>query len=86
MLLSRNENFLKEYTDFKNRIEKVDDERQKSDLNFLLNEIVSAVKEIDKRHELLAMRSKMPAGGDEPRIKLHDLRKKLDTRLKELRI
>lgn len=83
MLLSKNENFIKEYTMFKNRIEKVSNEKQKGDLTDLLNEIVSVVKEIDKRHELLAMRSKMPNGGEEPRIKLLDLRKKLDSRLKE---
>ena len=83
MLLSKNENFIKEYNDFKTRIDRIRDEKQKIVFNDLLNEIVGAVKEIDKRTELLAMRSKMPNGGDEPRIKLLDLRKKLDSRLKE---
>lgn len=86
MLLSKNENFIKEYNNFKNRIEKVNDDRYKSDLNSILNDIVTTVKEIDKRHELLAMRSKMPTGAEEPRVKLLDLRKRLDTRLKELKV
>ena len=83
MLLSKNENFIKEYNNFKTRIDRVKDEHQQTALNNLLNEIVSVVKEIDKKHELLAMRSKMPNEGKEPRIKLLDLRKKLDSRLKE---
>jgi molecular chaperone GrpE (heat shock protein) len=83
MHLSKNENFIKEYNNFKNRIERVKDEKQKKPLDDLLNEIVGIVKEIDKRTELLAMRSKMPNGGDEPRKKLLDLRKKLDSRLRE---
>ena len=83
MLLSKNENFIKEYNNFKTRIDRVKDEHQQTALNDLLNEIASVVKEIDKKHELLAMRSKMPSGGEEPRIKLLDLRKKLDSRLKE---
>ena len=83
MHLSKNENFIKEYNDFKTRIDRVRDEKQKIVFTDLLNEIVGVVKEIDKRTELLVMRSKMPNGGDEPRVKLLDLRKKLDSRLKE---
>jgi hypothetical protein len=83
MLLSKNENFIKEYNNFKTRIDRVKDENQQAALNDLLNEIVFVVKEIDKKHELLAMRSKMTSGGEEPRTKLLDLRKKLDSRLKE---
>lgn len=83
MLLSTNEKFLNEYSNFKARIEKIQNEQQKSDLTGLLNEMVSTVKDIDKKHELLAMRSKMPATGDDPRTKLFDLRKKIDLRLRE---
>jgi len=83
MLLSQNEKFLNEYSNFKTRIEKIQNEQQKSDLMGLLNEMVSTVKDIDKKHELLAMRSKMPTPGDDPRTKLFDLRKKIDLRLRE---
>lgn len=55
MKLSKNERFLKEYTDFKNKINNISDDARKKELLELLKQMVTEVNAIDQQYEGLSV-------------------------------
>lgn len=82
MLLIKNQRFLKEYTEFRNKIADVSDTAVQQDLTSLLNTLVNAVKKIDSFHIDFAFKN--PTNElTETRSEIITLRRKIFTKLKE---
>jgi hypothetical protein len=77
MLLSKSEQFLKEYNDFKRRISEVADEKIKSELNLLLSQLVKAIQSIDTHHQELTYQQRLPDVINISRENVMNTRKKL---------
>jgi hypothetical protein len=77
MLLSKSEQFLKEYNDFKRRISEVSDEKVKSDLSLLLSQLVKAIQSIDACHQELTYQQSLPDSINISRETVMSTRKKL---------
>lgn len=83
MLLSKNQRFIEEHTNFSNQIEKIQDQKIKNDCLKMLAELTARVKEIDKQHiEFIGM-AKLPSGLGDVRENIQSLRRKLTTKLKD---
>lgn len=76
-MLSKNETFLKELSEFRERISLVEDFKEKALLQNLLGRMISVVKKIDEYHEELFY--KKPNGNE-----LKDLRENLQSIRKQL--
>jgi prefoldin subunit 5 len=86
MLLENSERFQKEYREFTETINKINDERVKSEISILLNRLLSAVRDIDRRHADITMsRTKLPTSVGETKDTITELRKKIQTRIQECR-
>ena len=77
MLLSKSEQFLKEYNGFKTRIDAVTDDKVKSDLNNLLSQLVNAIRQIDTQHQELVYTAKLSDAVNVSRETVMNSRKKL---------
>jgi len=78
MQLLKSKKFQQEYQSFKSRIDSITDVRVKKNLEDLLSQLVSEVKELDNQHSKLIQQSQLPSGMDNARTKLFDIRKKID--------
>ena len=83
MRLEKNERFIKEYTEFNQKVSKISDERIKKDMIQLLNQLLGEVREIDRKHQDLIVSSSIVGSSTENREKLNSLRKKIVTRIEE---
>lgn len=83
MLLSNNERFLNEYQEFKNKINQVNNEKIKEELQSLLNKLLTEVKIIDQQHADLKIYSKNPSELTDHRSSVLSLRKKISKKLEE---
>lgn len=81
MLLSKNERFLKEYSEFKEKISKIQDEKIKSELQNMLSILAKEVKIIDQNHENIILTKKIPDDLNERREIILSLRKKIERKL-----
>ena len=60
MLLSKSEQFVREYNEFKQRISEITDEKVKSDTALLLSQLVKAIHSIDSHHQELTYQTRLP--------------------------
>lgn len=83
MQLTRNERFLKEYSDFKKKIEKVKNENIKTELLNALSQLLNEVRAVDQAHQDIFLTNKMPAALDDSKDKIRNLRKKIFVKLQD---
>lgn len=81
MQLSKSERFLKEYTDFKNRINEISDESIKKELQSLLSQLYNSVQAIDRQHENLFVRAESRLSLDAGHNSISQLRKTLSQKI-----
>jgi hypothetical protein len=82
MLLSKNPRFISEYNEFKTKISAIEDPQGKDQLTKLLQDLMFEVKALDQKHQELTSQAKMPAGLDDTRSRLTEIRKKIISTLK----
>lgn len=83
MLLSKNENFIKEYNIFSGKINQIENEKIKSELDSLLKRLVDEVQSIDKQHKDLVSGRKTLLEVNDSRSKLQTIRKQLHKKINE---
>jgi len=83
MLLEQNERFVKEFNDFNEKISKITNERLKSELIDLLNQLLFEVRKIDRQHQDAMLGIKLPTAVKENRDVITNLRKQIHRRLSE---
>ncbi len=80
--LLKNERFLAEYNEWKNKIDDLDNPSLKTELQELLNKLVFEIKKLDNQHQELFSSHHLPTGVSETKSNIVDIRKKI---LKKLR-
>lgn len=83
MQLTRNERFLKEYADFKNKIDRIKNENIKIELTSILGQLLNEVRSIDQAHRDVLLTNKMPSALNDSKDKIQALRKKIFTKLQD---
>lgn len=83
MLLEQNERFVKEFNEFNEKISKITNERLKSELVDLLNQLLFEVRKIDRQHHDAMLGIKLPTAVKENRDVITNLRKQIHRRLSE---
>lgn len=81
MKLSKNERFLKEYTDFKNKINNISDDARKKELLELLKQMVAEVNAIDQQYEELSVAFSTTNNTTDHKSNLLNIRKRLAKKL-----
>lgn len=81
--IENSEVFKKEFYMFSEKISRVQDETAKKELSSKLNELLKEVRQIDSQHRDIFDKQTIPSTVPESRTKLMELRRYLDTRLKE---
>jgi hypothetical protein len=81
--IENSEVFKKEFRMFSDKILLIKDEQTKKELNSKLNELLKEVRLIDSRHRDIFDKKTISSNVPESRSKLMELRRYLDTRLKE---
>ena len=75
--------FKKESTMFSEKISRIQNETVKKELSSKLNELLKEVRQIDSQHRDIFDKKTISSTVPESRSKLMELRRHLDTRLKE---
>lgn len=83
MQLIKNPRFVKEYEEFSNKIERLSDENIKKEMKQLLNQLVAAVKSIDREHGDIVLVKKLPQAVGEHKHTISEIRKKIVHKLME---
>ena len=83
MLLEKNEKVQKELNDYRQKINSLQNESIKNELNRLFMQIVGGIKSIDQQHANFSFGGNAASGLRETREALTTARKKLDKRIKE---
>jgi hypothetical protein len=81
--IENSEVFKKEFTTFSEKISRIQNEAVKKELNSKLNELLKEVRQIDSQHRDIFDKKTISSTVPESRTKLMELRRHLDTRLKE---
>jgi hypothetical protein len=81
--IENSEVFKKEFTMFSEKISRIQNETVKKELNSKLNELLKEVRQIDSQHRDIFDKKTISSAVPESRTKLMELRRHLDTRLKE---
>lgn len=81
--LGQSKKFKQEYELFKNKINKIEDEEFKKELNLLLTKLVTEVKNIDSMHSDLISHNRLPIGSIDTKNNIMSIRKELVERLKD---
>jgi hypothetical protein len=81
MLLSKNQRFIQEYSEFSAKIEKISNEQIKNECYTLLRELKKNVQDIDKQHVQFT-NTRMSDHLSEVRNNIQSIRKKLQSLLK----
>jgi hypothetical protein len=82
--LIKNERFISEYKLWFDKINSIEDENQKNYLMNLLKELSNEVKKVDSKYQELLLNRK-PAGTDENKNRILELRKKIASKVKNLK-
>jgi hypothetical protein len=82
--IENSEVFKKEFYMFSERILRIQDETVKKELSSKLNELLKEVRQIDSQHRDSFDKKTVSSTVPESRTKLMELRRYLDTRLKEV--
>ena len=83
MLLEKNEKVQKELSDYKRKINSLENAAIKAELNQLFLQIVGGIKSIDQQHSNLSFGGNAASSLRDTRDALTVARKKLDKKLKE---
>jgi hypothetical protein len=75
--------FKKEFTMFSEKISRIQNETVKKELSSKLNELLKEVRQIDSQHRDIFDKKTISSTVPESRTKLMEIRRHLDTRLKE---
>lgn len=78
-MLQNNERFKNDIHRYQENINKLHNQQDVSVAKQLLTELIHAVKNIDAKHQEMVYAKQLPTQGDEMRLKIIELRKKLDT-------
>lgn len=81
--IENSEIFKKEFTMFSEKISRIQNETVKKELSSKLNELLKEVRQIDSQHRDIFDKKTISSTVPESRSKLMELRRHLDTRLKE---
>jgi hypothetical protein len=81
--IENSEVFKKEFHMFSEKISLIQNETVKKELSLKLNELLKEVRHIDGQHQDIFDKKTIPSTVPESRSKLMELRRYLDTRLKE---
>lgn len=81
MRLLQHPNFVKEYTEFSEKISKITNPDHKKELEQLLSNLVSAVKSIDKHHEEAILNRKSVSMDTSKKDEITDLRRRIKNAL-----
>jgi hypothetical protein len=81
--IENSEVFKKEFTMFSEKISLIQNETAKKELSSKLNELLKEVRQIDSQHRDIFDKKTIPSTVPESRTKLMELRRYLDTKLKE---
>jgi len=82
MLLSKNQRFIKEHSEFSEKIAKISNEQIKNDCTILLRDLSRYVQELDNKH-IEFTSSRMPDHLVDIRENIQAIRKKLNSKLKD---
>ena len=82
--LIKNERFISEYKLWFDKINSIEDENQKNYLMNLLKELSNEVKKVDSKYQELLLNRK-PSGTDENKNRILELRKKIASKVKNLK-
>ena len=85
MSLQNNERFQKEIQTYKDFLEKITDETEKKELQKLLNDLIMNVKRMDNMYLDLVYSNQLNTIGSEMREKIKEIRKKIDTKIKNIK-
>ena len=81
--IENSEVFKKEFTMFSEKISRIQNETVKKELSSKLNDLLKEVRQIDSQHRDIFDNKTISSTVPESRNKLMELRRYLDTRLKE---
>jgi hypothetical protein len=81
--IENSEVFKKEFRMFSEKISRIQNETVKKELSSKLNELLKEVRQIDSQHRDIFDKKTILSTVPESRTKLMELRRHLDTRLKE---
>jgi hypothetical protein len=81
--IENSEVFKKEFTIFSEKISRIQNETVKKELSSKLNELLKEVRQIDSQHRDIFDKKTISSTVPESRTKLMEIRRHLDTRLKE---
>lgn len=85
MQLEKSERFKNEYNSFKEKIDAVQNEAVKTELNSLLNQLVAEVKAIDRQHYELSTSFKVSNNMADHKTNLLEIRKKIASKLENFK-
>jgi hypothetical protein len=81
--IENSEVFKKEFQMFSEKISRIQNESVKKELISKLNDLLKEVRQIDSQHRDIFDKKTIPSTVPESRTKLMELRRHLDTKLKE---
>jgi hypothetical protein len=83
MRLVRNEKFITEYNEFRQRLSRITDKNIRDEIEGMIITLVAEVKQIDTFHESLITGGQVSGLIDDSRDRIRDLRKKINRRLED---
>jgi hypothetical protein len=83
MLLEDNERFQKDVKKYNDAIEKINDSQAKLEAKRLLNDLIYEVKKMDNMYMDMIYSRQISTMGSDMRGKIVEMRKKLDSKLKQ---
>jgi hypothetical protein len=82
-MLQQTERFQTDVSRYREHIDKIVDEQNKAEATRLLNDLIFAVKNMDNMYVEMIYAKQLPTQGNEMRNKIVEIRKKLDTKIKQ---
>jgi len=83
MTILKSDRFQKEYKEFQEKINKINDTKAKAEVRLLLNQLVAEVNAIDAGHAEMFGGSKLPSNLSDNRTGLTSIRKQIVSKLAE---
>lgn len=81
--LEKSQQFQSEYKEFQNRINKITDEKFKTEMTALLVKLLQEVKKIDIQHRDLGFNNRLPSTAADSRLIISETRRQLSKKLKD---
>jgi len=81
--LEKSKEFQEEYINFKNKINKINNDKVKEELYALLNALLNEVKKIDIQHNEVVISHRIPTATVETRNNIIKIRQKISEKIEE---